>query len=549
MLVLSLHNYSYKQAKNIYNEIMPLDDAIMNMEKEIMISHLWIEEIIAGDSSNKVDQILLHFDNIEWYSNAILNGDSNEIIIYKKTNNIEIINLLDKLKDNVNEFKNIFLNRYENINASNAGSKLDVLQDESFDKILKILNNIEIILHNDITFSKNQFEDLHKMFTFIIIAMIIFSLGLFYLYAKNEEKLKQIQSKNNNIMNTNIIYSRTNTKGIITEASDAFCNISKYSREELIGKSHNIVRHEDCDSVIFADLWKTIKSGNSWSGEILNKAKDGSYYWVSANIELEYDDNSNHIGYFAIRQNITKAKDFEKQHLKLMQSEKMSALGNMIGNIAHQWRQPLNFISIKASGINISIVSGLDIDDKKLEKEMNEIINKTDYLSQTINTFSDFLKETKKIEICDIKERINMGVGIVKTVLDDLHINLIQDICDDDIKILMPKGELPEVIINIVNNAKDVLIQRNIQNPYVNLSLIKNNTHAIITIEDNAGGIEQDILAKIFDPYFTTKHESNGTGLGLHMSYKIVVESFKGSLIAHNSNNGAVFTIEIPIVE
>lgn len=116
-------------------------------------------------------------------------------------------------------------------------------------------------------------------------------------------------------------------------------------------------------------------------------------------------------------------------------------------------------------------------------------------------------------------------------------------------KIYISQSEFMQVIINILNNAKDVLLERKVNDPWVKINHIFENDSVIITIEDNGGGIKEDILPKIFEPYFTTKHQSQGTGLGLHMSYKIITESMNGNIYAKNTNNGAKFFIKLPLVK
>lgn len=111
----------------------------------------------------------------------------------------------------------------------------------------------------------------------------------------------------------------------------------------------------------------------------------------------------------------------------------------------------------------------------------------------------------------------------------------------------MVAQELDQVIINILNNAKDILKDKNIENSWIKLKLSKENGNVIISVEDNGGGIPDNVMPHIFEPYFTTKHQSQGTGLGLHMSYKIVTESLHGNLYAINTLNGAKFYIEFPI--
>ena len=236
-------------------------------------------------------------------------------------------------------------------------------------------------------------------------------------------------------------------------------------------------------------------------------------------------------------------KEFSQE--QLYKSEKMVSMGEMIGNISHQWRQPLSAISMIASGIQLKEDLGI-LEKNELSKCMRDIVNKTNYLSETINIFRDFIKEEKNFEEVFLEDRISQAISIVSLVLKDINIT-INDKIDyaNKTKIEMVVGELDQVIINILNNAKDILVENKIQNPYVELNLIKEDNEVIITIEDNAGGIPDKVLPKIFEPYFTTKHKSVGTGLGLHMSYKIITESLKGKLYAQNTQVGAKFFIHL----
>ncbi|MCK5294124.1 MAG: HAMP domain-containing histidine kinase, partial [Arcobacteraceae bacterium] len=214
---------------------------------------------------------------------------------------------------------------------------------------------------------------------------------------------------------------------------------------------------------------------------------------------------------------------------------------------AHQWRQPLSAISTMASGIKVEEELNV-LDTKQLSEKMDLILTKTEYLSETIDTFRDFIKEEKETKEVILQERIDAALDIVGMVLKDNQIKLNKNLdYSSPIKITMIVGELTQVIINIINNAKDVISEKKIIKPYIDLNLIKQNKKAIITIEDNAGGIPEEIIDKIFDPYFTTKHESQGTGLGLHMSRKIIFESLKGKLYVENTDIGAKFFIELPL--
>ena len=235
----------------------------------------------------------------------------------------------------------------------------------------------------------------------------------------------------------------------------------------------------------------------------------------------------------------------EKDHQLLNQS-KMASLGDMIGNIAHQWRQPLSIISTTASGMKLEKEYSI-LDDEKFEYYCDTIVNKTQYLSETIDTFRNFVKDEKETRLVILQEVIATSCNIINISLQNNHIELIRDIKSvEPITLNIVAGELEQVIINIINNAKDILIECKIEKPFVKIVLEELDKNILITIEDNGGGIKKDIIEKIFEPYFTTKHQSQGTGLGLHMSYKIMTESLHGQIYVMNTSNGAKFYLEIP---
>jgi len=368
------------------------------------------------------------------------------------------------------------------------------------------------------------------------------------------------------IVSKYVIYSRTNIKGIITEVSEEFCNISQFSREELIGKPHNFVRHEDMSSEVFEDMWKTIQSLNIWKGEVKNKRKDNSFYWVSSTVIPEFDEKNTLTGYISVRQDITAKKELEilsqnqekrieeivnkskQKDQQLFQQARLVSMGEMIENISHQWRQPLSYISTISSSIHLNCELGNYPTQEHIMDSMEKITDKTEYLSNTIETFRDFIKDDKKVKEVLLPKRIDRALNIISGTLSHHHIKLKNEIdYDSHLKIKLPLGELSQVLINIINNAKDILVERKIEKPWVKIATKSKDNIVVISIEDNAGGIPENILPQIFNPYFTTKHSSQGTGLGLHMSYKIVHESLKGKLYCKNSENGAIFFIELPL--
>jgi C4-dicarboxylate-specific signal transduction histidine kinase len=252
--------------------------------------------------------------------------------------------------------------------------------------------------------------------------------------------------------------------------------------------------------------------------------------------------------------NIVKQKEIElkKNEQVLINQSKMAAMGEMLGNIAHQWRQPLNAISLAASGMQIKKENN-ELKDIEFEKLTDGILKHTDFLSEVIDDFRNFYKPNKDKEYFCMQEVMKINKDILNAGFKNQEIQIIEELID--IKIYNHKNELVQVIINLLNNAKEAIINSKIEgNKFIFIKAYEVNENIIITITDNAKGVKEDIKCKIFEPYFTTKHKQQGTGLGLYMSKKIINESLGGSFfvenVSYNYNNenytGAKFTISLP---
>lgn len=243
-------------------------------------------------------------------------------------------------------------------------------------------------------------------------------------------------------------------------------------------------------------------------------------------------------------------------HLKELESQsKMASMGEMIGNIAHQWRQPLSVISTAATGIVVQKEYGL-LDDVKLIETCNTINENAQYLSKTIDDFRNFIKGDRTKKVFNLKDTIDSFLNLVEGSIKTHNIQVVQDI-QEDINIDGFKNEIIQCFINIFNNAKDALNENQTlsNNKLIFISTSIENNNALIVIRDNGGGIDKEILPKIFEPYFTTKHASQGTGLGLHMTYNLIVNGMRGSIETNNvvftyeTNNytGTEFLISLPL--
>ena len=292
--------------------------------------------------------------------------------------------------------------------------------------------------------------------------------------------------------------------------------------------------------------------------ELQNAIEEESQKRLVINEELEQSEQETQILNETLEKRVKEEveKNIQKER-QLLESAKMASMGEMIGNIAHQWRQPLSGISSAILSMQIKMQNDkYNLNNKNDRDELFDIIKQkgdrvnqyVDHLSKTIDTFRDFIKEEKELKEVVLQDRIDKTLEIIDSSLQNHFIKLKKYIdYSNPISITIVTGELEQVIINLLNNAKDVLIQNNIQKPWIEISLTKNDSKAIITIEDNGGGVPDKYISKIFNPYFTTKHQSQGTGLGLSMSYNIITQSLKGKLYVKNTNNGAKFFIELPI--
>ena len=232
---------------------------------------------------------------------------------------------------------------------------------------------------------------------------------------------------------------------------------------------------------------------------------------------------------------IESGKVREKDKL-MMQQAKLASMGEMIGNIAHQWRQPLSVITSSASGMQMQVEMGLEISHQEIEELSHLVVQQAQYLSHTIDHFRDFIKGDTTFGPISVRATLDNTLSLVDATLKSNHIQLVKTL-DHDITIDGNINELTEAFINIINNSKDALKEK-IDNDeerflFVDSSMPDEETIEI-QIKDNGGGIPQDIIDRIFEPYFTSKHQSVGTGLGLAMVDKIIRERHLGTLKVNN---------------
>ncbi|WP_456451272.1 nitrate- and nitrite sensing domain-containing protein [Hydrogenimonas sp.] len=389
-----------------------------------------------------------------------------------------------------------------------------------------------------------------RRFFYLIIALTIGSLVLFFLMVRIFLKLAKEEQRLRFVMDKYVISSVTDLKGRILDVSQAFCDISGYSRSELIGKNHNIVRHPDMPKEVFKELWTKLERDEAWSGKVKNLKKDGGFYWVYAHIEPLYNAKGEKDSYISVRLDITETElltekvrreEEKNRHQKEMmqQQHRLAQMGEMLSMIAHQWRQPLSAITAATASLETKSKLGR-LDAETGERIAKKIKQVAQHLSATIDDFRNFFKTHRTPKPTDYRKIVDGVVTLVESSLKRHGIELeVQTLSLQPLETF--ESELKQVVLNLIKNAEEALVESRPANPRIVVTV----EGARLRVEDNAGGIDPAVLPRIFDPYFSTKTQKDGTGLGLYMSKMIVEEHCGGRLTAENGPEGASFTIDL----
>ena len=361
-----------------------------------------------------------------------------------------------------------------------------------------------------------------------------------------QEKLQRFQTILENAPITIVI---TDLDGLIEYVNPWFTKTTGYTSQEAIGKNPRILKSDYHLAEDYTELWDVITQGKAWSGVFENVNKNGDHYWESAIIAPVLNDKGKVVNFVGIKEEITKEIYLqqqldEKEEMMIAQS-RHAAMGEMISMIAHQWRQPITIVSMVAN----NLLASIELDDLQpdvLKDSAEKLLKQTHHLSKTIDDFKNFFQPDREKEQVTIAAVLEDTQEVVGLSLMNNNIKLIIE-NDNETAILIHKRELMQVFINLINNAKDALIA-NVEDKHreIKISINEGTDDMLIKVCDNGGGIDASIIKKIFDPYFTTKNQYNGTGLGLYMSKTIIEKHFHGKISAENDDEGACITVVLP---
>lgn len=235
-------------------------------------------------------------------------------------------------------------------------------------------------------------------------------------------------------------------------------------------------------------------------------------------------------------------KRHEQEDILVHQS-RLAAMGEMIGNIAHQWRQPLNALGLTIQNIHTAYEYKY-LDEAYIQRTIQKSQRLTNQMSKTIDDFRDFFKPKQAKEWFNLSKLIVQSIEMVEMSFKNkniqIHINV-----EKDIEIFGHSSQFSQVILNFLNNSKDIFLKQAQNDGVINIEAKLKDNLTIISFEDNGGGVPKEIIKKVFDPYFTTKEQGKGTGIGLYMSKMIVEKNMNGILKVANGERGAIFTIEL----
>ncbi|MBE0498003.1 MAG: PAS domain S-box protein [Campylobacterales bacterium] len=361
----------------------------------------------------------------------------------------------------------------------------------------------------------------------------------------SEQELKKLKTA---VEQSPVSIIITDLEGSIEYVNPQFSLITGYTFEEAIGKNPRILASGQTSEYKYVHLWNEVAHDKTWSGIFKNIKKSGEAYLESAMISPIKDREGNIVNYIGIGQDITEKVGMrellkDQEDMMIIQS-RHAAMGEMVGMIAHQWRQPLSIISMGANNLLLDIEME-DINAEVFKAEALSIVEQVNHLSQTIDDFRNYFRPDREKESVHVEEVIKEALNIIGKSLESNKVELTLSLGESS-PVEIFRRELVQVLINVINNAKEAMVEHCKEQRLLSISTEEVSGAVIIRICDNGGGIDEKIIHRIYEPYFSTKDKQTGTGLGLFMSKTIMEKHLNGRIEAFkNDADGTCFVLSI----
>lgn len=536
LLILTTHlNWN-----NAMSKYLPLKSQIQVFKSDISEGHLWFEEAISGDKYVDIERdVMSKFRHEEFHkylknSKELLSSDE-DIKYYKQ------ISIIDK---KAYDFLLLAKKRLENAVEHAIGSDLDQDFDKKFNELIYLVDRLNSNIDKRLA---REFDDRNRYFKYILTLFFMLNVFIFtILYILRNKKIlfekklfEEKEKAETTLRSIGDAVISTDEKGNVIFLNPIAEKLTGYSLKEVKGKPlENVFQifNSSTKKRIENPVQKVLREGiivGLANGTAL-KSKNGEVYIIEDSAAPIKNKNDEIVGTVLVFRNVTEDVKMKEQ-LKvnerlLMQQTKLASMGELLENIAHQWRQPLSTITVAASGMKLEKEFKI-LNDELFDINIDAIIENSNLLSKTLDDFRDFFKPHDEKVLLNLKDIIENALGIISSKLQMENIKVIKDI--EDIFLKSFTSEFLQIIVAVFNNSMDAF-DKIVDDKTIFISANINKEILTLSIKDNAGGVPEELVNRLCEPYFTTKYKSQGKGLGLFMVQEIITKHMNGEMLIQN---------------
>lgn len=345
------------------------------------------------------------------------------------------------------------------------------------------------------------------------------------------------------------IVAFTDAAGTITYVNDNFCKISGYSRDELVGSNHRIINSGYHQKEFFTGLWRTISSGQVWRGEVCNRKKDGTHYWVDSTIIPFPEEGPHRSRYVAIRNDISERKrllqELEAEQMRTFFSEKMASLGEITAGIAHELGNPIATIQGRAEMLKMAAEAETGPLSEQTKKTVDIILRLTERMSGILRSVTSFARDGTKdpFIVTPLPMLLENTIEFGAEKYRKRGINVSIDPYNPELAVECRETQIIQILVNLINNSCDAI--QGLDQKWIRISVSDQDNEILIQVIDSGSGIPAELQSKIFSQFFTTKEVGKGTGLGLHISRNLA-RLHGGDLYIEKIHPNTCFVLSLP---